>query len=286
MMITPFTNDGKEVEVSVLRDFVDWQIEKGIAGLIPLGSTGEFLSLSDRERRTVAKVVIDQARERVPVLIGVGAENTLDVVRYSQEAEELGADGVLIIPPFYSTPTDAELYEHFNVIGESIDIPIMVYNNPATANVDLLPPLVAQLSKIKNVAFIKESTMDATRVREIIRLSNGRIGVFGGIMGFEAFMNGAIGWTAVGANLMPAEFASMYQYCVVERNVDRARDLYEKLWPVIELVGGHRYVCATKKALELMGIPVGPPRPPRLPTAGHLLAWTERIVSELGLRYR
>lgn len=286
MMITPFTRDGKELEVSVLRDFVDWQIEKGIAGLIPLGSTGEFLSLSDQERRTVAQVVIEQVRQRVPVLIGVGAENTLDVVRYSREAEELGADGVLIIPPFYSTPTEAELYEHFNVIGESISIPIMIYNNPATANVDLLPSFVAKLSTIKNVSFIKESTMDATRVREIIRLSDGRMGVFGGIMGFEAFMNGAVGWTAVGANLMPTEFAAMYEYCVVERDVEPARGLYEKLWPVIELVGGHRYVCTTKKALELMGIPVGPPRPPRLSVTGNDLAWVQRTVSNLGLKYR
>ena len=104
--ITPFTADGRKVEVSVLRDFVDWQIEQGAHGLIPVASTGEFLSLADDERRQVAGTVIDQANGRVPVLVGAGAENTWDVVRYSREAEDLGADGLLIIPPFYSTPTE------------------------------------------------------------------------------------------------------------------------------------------------------------------------------------
>lgn len=286
MAVTPFTKDGSRIEERVLRDYVDWQIDQGTAGLIPLGSTGEFLSLTDDERRRVASIVIEQTNGRVPVIVGTGAENTLDVLRYSLEAEDLGANGVLIIPPFYSTPTDEELYEHYSTIGEAISIPIMLYNNPATANVDMLPPLVAQLSKIENVSYIKESTLDAKRVRDILRLSNNRMAVFGGIMGFESYMNGAVGWTSVGSNLMPKEFSEMYEHCVTKINLDACSRLYEKISPVIELVGQHRYVCTTKKALELMGLPVGPPRPPRLPVSGETLAWTERTVRDLNLAYR
>ncbi|TDI72943.1 MAG: dihydrodipicolinate synthase family protein [Bacteroidetes bacterium] len=284
--ITPFTADGRKVEESVLRDYVDWQIEQGAHGLIPVASTGEFLSLSDDERRKVAATVIEQANKRVPVLIGTGAENTWDVVRYSREAEDLGADGVLIIPPFYSTPTDEELYQHYKMIGEAISIPVMLYNNPVTSNIDMLPPTVARLSEIDNISYIKESTMDATRVRDIIRLSDDRMAVFGGIMGYESFLNGAIGWTAVGCNLMPKAFSEMYRHCVEKVDLDAARDLYQKISPVIELVGQHRYVGATKKALELMGLPVGPPRPPRLPPSGEDLAWVERIVHDLKLTFR
>lgn len=284
--ITPFTADGRKVEESVLRDYVDWQIEQGAHGLIPVASTGEFLSLSDDERRKVAATVIEQANKRVPVLIGTGAESTWDVVRYSREAEELGADGVLIIPPFYSTPTDEELYQHYKMIGEAISIPVMLYNNPVTSNIDMLPPTVARLSEIDNISYIKESTMDATRVRDIIRLSDDRMAVFGGIMGYESFLNGAIGWTAVGCNLMPKAFSEMYRHCVEKVDLDAARDLYQKISPVIELVGQHRYVGATKKALELMGLPVGPPRPPRLPPSGEDLAWVERIVHDLKLTFR
>ena len=284
--ITPFTADGRKVEESVLRDFVDWQIEKGAHGLIPVASTGEFLSLSDDERRMVAATVIQQANHRVPIVVGAGAECTWDALRYSREAEELGADGVIIIPPFYSTPTDEELYRHYEIIGEAISIPVMLYNNPATSNVDLLPPLIARLSEIDNVSHLKESTMDVTRIRDIIRLSDGQISVFGGIMGYESFLSGAIGWTAVGCNLMPGAFSDMYRHCVEHVDLDAARDLYQRILPVIELVGQHRYVSATKQALELMGLPVGPPRPPRLPSSGDELAWVERTVHDLGLTFK
>ncbi len=128
--------------------------------------------------------------------------------------------------------------------------------------------------------------MDATRVRDIIRLSDDRMAVFGGIMGFESFLNGAVGWTAVGCNLMPRAFSEMYRHCVEKVDLDAARDLYQKILPVIELVGQHRYVSATKKALELMGLPVGPPRPPRLPPSGEDLAWVERTVRDLKLTIR
>lgn len=128
--------------------------------------------------------------------------------------------------------------------------------------------------------------MDATRVRDIIRLSDDRIAVFGGIMGYESFLNGAVGWTAVGCNLMPKAFSEMYRHCVEKVDLDAARDLYQKISPVIELVGQHRYVGATKKALELMGLPVGPPRPPRLPPSGEDLAWVERTVHDLKLTFR
>lgn len=283
--ITPLTDDGRQINEEALRRFVEWQIQHGVHGLIPVASTGEFLSLTDAERRRVAEIVIDQAAQRIPVLVGAGAENTWDVVRYSQEAEDLGADGVLVIPPFYSTPSDEELYQHYKTIGEAISIPVMLYNNPATSNVDMLPPLVARLSEIDNVSYIKESTMDATRVRDIIRLSEGRMAVFGGIMGYESFMNGAVGWTAVGCNLMPREFSDLYRLCVEMADVPAAAELYEHLKPMIDLVGQDRYVSATKSALALMGLDVGPPRPPRLPARGDTLAWVQQVVDHYDLKF-
>ena len=105
-----------------MRDFVDWQIGQGIHGLIPLGSTGEFLSLDDDEKALVAETVIAQAAGRVPVLIGTGAEDTREVVRLSRRAEKLGADGVMIIPPFYSTPTDDELVHHYKTVADAISL--------------------------------------------------------------------------------------------------------------------------------------------------------------------
>nr|WP_306268443.1 dihydrodipicolinate synthase family protein [Pararhizobium sp. IMCC3301] len=265
VMVTAFDGNGA-VDLKAMAAFTEWQVAEGIHGLIPLGSTGEFLSMTDAERHDVAKCVIDTVNDRVPVFIGTGAEYTDDVIRYSQQAEALGADGVMIIPPFYSTPTEDELFEHFRRIAEAITIPVMLYNNPATANIDLTPAIVARLSTIPRVDYIKESTMDVTRVRDILDLCGDRMTVFGGIMGYESFMNGAEGWIAVGSNLMPREFSRLFELSVDEQDIDAARALYRQILPVIRLVGGHRYVAATKSGLGMLGHAVGKPRAPRLPT--------------------
>jgi 4-hydroxy-tetrahydrodipicolinate synthase len=251
VMVTAFNESG-QVDLDRMAAYTDWQVTQGIHGLIPLGSTGEFLSMTDGERESVARCVIDTVAGRVPVLVGTGAEYTDDAIRYSKQAEALGASGVMIIPPFYSTPTEDELFEHYRRIASAISIPIMIYNNPATANVDLTPPIVARLSTIEGVSYIKESTMDVTRVRDILDMSEGRMTVFGGIMGFESFMNGAEGWVAVGSNIMPKLLAELFERSAAG-DLDGARAIYKQALPVIRLVGGHRYVSATKSALALLG---------------------------------
>ncbi|WP_145143507.1 dihydrodipicolinate synthase family protein [Roseomonas gilardii] len=282
VMITPFTPEGA-LDLPALRRFVDWQIEQGIHGLIPLGSTGEFLSLSDEEQEAVAETVIRQAAGRVPVLIGTGAEDTREAVRLSRRAERLGADGVMIIPPFYSTPTEDELFHHYSTIAGAIGLPIMLYNNPATANVDLTPPVVARLSRIDNCRYIKESTLEVTRVRDILRLCGDRMTVFGGILGFESFVEGAEGWVAVASNLAPGPLARLFTLVADEERIREARELYLRYLPLISFVGGHYYVAGTKALLGHMGLPVGAPRPPRLPLPAPRDAEAREIVASLRL---
>ena len=264
VLVTPFTADGAAVDVPALKRLVNWQIERGIHGLIALGSTGEFLSLDAGERRQVIETCIAAAAGRVPVLIGTGAEWTRDAVALAREAERMGACGVMIIPPYYSSPTEDELFEHYRRIGESISLPIMLYNNPATANVDLTPKVVARLSRIDNVRYIKESTLEVTRVRDIIELCGERMTVFAGILGYESFWLGAQGWVAVCSNLIPHDSARQFDLAVIRSDRDAALALYKKMLPIVRWVGGHRYVAASKAALSLMGLPVGEPRAPRL----------------------
>jgi 4-hydroxy-tetrahydrodipicolinate synthase len=284
VMVTPFDEAG-EVDAAALAAFTGWQIEQGIHGLIPLGSTGEFLSLSQDERRLVAQTVITAAAGRVPVLIGTGAEDTREVVRASREAEALGADGVMIIPPFYSTPTEDELYHHYKTVADAIGIPIMIYNNPATANVDLRPPLVARLSEIDACAYIKESTLEITRVRDIIRLCGERMTVFGGVLGFESFIEGAQGWVAVASNVAPGPMARLFTLVADEGDWQAGRALYLEWLPVIEAVFGQYYVGGTKALLNLMGFPAGAPRPPRLPLGPDDMARMKGLVDRFGLRF-
>ena len=283
VLITPFTADGKSVDVPALKTLVNWQIEQGIHGLIPLGSTGEFLSMTREERQLVTDTCIKTAAGRVPVLIGTGAEWTDECVALSKEAQELGADGVMIIPPYYSCPTEDELFEHYRRVGEAISVPIMVYNNPATANVDLTPSIVARLSRIDNCRYIKESTLEVTRVRDIIELCGDRMTVFAGILGYESFWLGAQGWVAVCSNLIPGMSARLFELVADEKDVDRALALYKKMLPIVKWVGGHRYVAASKDALAMMGLPVGAPRPPRLPLPAADAAALRVELDRLGL---
>jgi len=198
------------------------------------------------------------------LFVGTAAENTNDAIKLSVEAQKLGADGVMIISPFYSTPTTEELFNHFNLISKEIDIPMMVYNNPATSNIDILPETFAELSKIRNVQYCKESTMDVTRVKDIVRLSKNKIKVFGGIMGYESYLNGADGWVSVPSNLVPYECSEIYKNIKIKKNFTKAKKMYDQITPIIKLVGGHYYVAATKYMLNLMGFDVGKPLLPRL----------------------
>lgn len=283
VLITPFSADGTRVDLAAMADLVDWQIAQGIDGLIPLGSTGEFMSLSVEERSAVAETTIRAAAGRVPVLIGTGHEDTREVVRASREAERLGADGVMIIPPFYSTPTEDELFHHYRTVAEAISLPIMIYNNPATANVDMRPETVARLSRIDNVAYIKESTLEVTRVRDIIDLCGDRMTVFAGILGYESFWLGAQGWVAVCSNLLPRESAELFALVADRRDQPAALALYKRILPIVRWVGGHRYVSATKAGFGMMGRPVGEPRPPRLSLPPADRVALRRDLAALGL---
>ena len=282
--ITPFDADGA-LDLPALARFVEWQISQGIHGLIPLGSTGEFLSLSPEETTGVIETVVRTAAGRVPVLIGTGAEDTREVVRRSREAERLGADGVMIIPPFYSTPSEDELYHHYRTAADAIGIPVMIYNNPAVTNVDLTPPIVARLATIEGCRYIKESTLDITRVRDIIRLCGDRLTVFGGVLGFESFVSGAQGWVAVASNVAPAPMARLFELVVNEGRIPEARALYLHWLPVIEAVFGPLFVGGTKSLLTHMGFGAGAPRPPRLPLPAAQDAAMAELVRRFGLEF-
>ena len=283
VMVTPFSEDGSKVDHSTLRRFVDWQISNGVPGLIPLGSTGEFLSIADEERREILTTIIQQVDGRVPVLVGTADEWTDKAVRYSREAEELGASGVMVVPPYYASPTEDELYAHYQRISDAISIPIMVYNNPNTANVDLTPDLLARLSQIENVDYVKESSGDISRIREIDRLSEGRMTVFAGYHAFDSFLLGAKGYVSVCGNIVPKLSSDLYKLVIEESDVASGRELYHRLLPLLDAISGDLYVSATKAALELVGMPVGIPRMPRLRVPESHQIKIEEVLRELGV---
>ena len=262
VLATPFTADGSGIDTDALRRLVDWQIQSGSHGLIPLGSTGEFLSVSDAERTQIVETIVEAADGRVPVLIGTADEWTDKAVRFSLEAEAIGADGLMIISPYYSSPTEDELFEHFRRISDAVSIPIMVYNNPNTANVDLRPEFVARLGTLENVRYIKESSGDISRVREIHRISD-EVSVFAGYHPFESLAAGAKGYVSVIGNFLPAESAAVCDLMDEGRHGE-ALLLYNRMIPLLNAIAGDKYVSATKCAMAAVGMSIGDPRPPRL----------------------
>jgi 4-hydroxy-tetrahydrodipicolinate synthase len=282
VMLTPFTEDGEKIDVAAARRFIDWQIKEGVPGLIPLGSTGEFLSVADDERTQLVETIVDQAKGRVPVIVGTAAEWANDAVRYSREAERLGADGVMVIPPFYATPTKDELFEHYRQIAEAISIPIMVYNNPFTSNVDLKPAFVARLGQLDNVRYIKESSGDISRVREIERLSDGKVTVFAGYHAYDSIVLGAKGWVSVCGNIVPRLSSDLYRITGIEGDLIKGRELYHRLLPLLDAISGDLYVSATKAAMKLVGMSMGEPRLPRLPLPKDRIVGLKRVLSDIG----
>lgn len=278
--VTPFDAEGR-VDLDGLRRYVDWQIAEGVHGLIPLGSTGEFLSLTRDERAAVAETVITQTAGRVPVLIGTAAEWTDEAVALSREAESLGADGVMLVPPYYSSPTEAELVAHFTKVAEALSIPVMLYNNPFTANVDLSAALVGRLSQVDNISYIKDTSKNVHRVTELLEACQGRMTVFAGYYPWESYLAGAEGYSSVMSNIAPRLSADMFTRTVDGSGEGRA--IYLRCLPLINALAGDLYVSATKAAMGMVGQPMGDPRPPRLPLPAAKRAELHAILTDLGL---
>ena len=283
VMVTPFTDDGRAVDEKAIRRLVEWQIEQGVPGLIPLGSTGEFLSVTEDERTQIVETVVAAAAGRVPVIIGTADEWAENARRYAREAERLGADGVMVVPPYYSIPTEDELFEHYRLIAEAISIPIMLYNNPNTSNVDLTPPFVARLAELDNIRYIKESSGDISRVREIGHLTGGSVTVFAGYHAYDSVLLGATGWVSVCGNIVPRLSTDVYALTAVKGDAAGGRDAYHRLLPLLDAISGDLYVSATKAAMGLIGMPVGIPRLPRLPLGDAAMANLGQVLSDLGV---
>ena len=182
VIVTPFTEDGSAVDERMLRWLVDYQVEEGIHGLIPLASNGELLSLTDEERHEVARVTVEQAAGRVPVVVSTTHESTDFAIRYTRDAEALGADAAMVMTPYYAWIDEEEIYTHFRRIAEAVSIPIMLYNHPASTVLDMKPALVARLAEVDNISYIKESTTDTRRVYQINELCGDRMTVFAGYL--------------------------------------------------------------------------------------------------------
>lgn len=264
--VTPFTEDGSAVDVGALKDFLDWQLDVGVPGIIALGSTGEFLAVNDEERRLIVDVYVNHIDGRIPVVIGTMNAHTPNAVRYSREAEEQGADGLMIIPPYYYTPTEDEIFNYYAAVDEAVSIPVMLYNNPVTSNVDMSAALVARLCRsLESVQYIKESSLDLARVRDVIEASDGEMKVFAGERIVDSHLLGAVGYVNPYGNYIPVPSYRIFdlldqgrieEALVVQRLIDRIDHIIAEGHPTY----GHQ--CYSKALAAMAGHPMGDVRAP------------------------
>lgn len=264
--ITPFTEDRSAVDVTALERFLDWQLECGVPGVIVLGTTGEFLTVSDTERELIVGTAVEHIGGRIPVLVGTMNAHTPTAVRYSRQAEELGADGLMIAPPYYYTPTEDEIFRYYAAISEAVTVPIMLYNNPVTTNVDMSAQLVARLTKaFENVRYIKEASLDVARVYDVVEETEGVMNVFAGERIVESFLLGAVGYVNPYGNYIPRSSSRIWDLLVDGRIEDAKR--IERLINRIDhiIAAGHPtygHQCYSKALAAAAGHPVGDVREP------------------------
>lgn len=284
VLVTPFTDDDK-IDEEKLRRHVRYLVDEGrVHGIIPTGSTGEFAALSDDERMQIADTVISEVNKAIPVVVGTAAVATKDTIRFSQYAQKAGADGVMVVPPYYCHPDEREIYEHYKALAESIDVPIVLYNNPSTSGVDMMPELVARLAEFDKISCIKESSGDMTRVAAIQRLCGDKMTVFCGCdtLAMEMFAIGAEGWVAPAANVIPKQCVQLYELVAVQKDLVKARQLYFKLLPLFMMFESTgQYVQLTKAAMEILGRPYGVPRKPLLAPSKETLDKFKKILNDI-----
>jgi 4-hydroxy-tetrahydrodipicolinate synthase len=264
--VTPFTEDGGAIDVPGLKRFLDWQIAVGVPGIIMLGTTGEFLTVSDEERRLLVATTVKHVHGRMKVLVGTMNMHTPRAVRYSREAEELGADGLMIVPPYYVTPTEDEIFAYYRAISEAVSIPIMLYNNPFTTHVDMSAKLVGRMTRaFENVRYIKEASMDVARVFDIIEETNGVMNVFAGERIYESYRLGAVGYVNPYGNYIPLASSRIWDL-LVENRLDEAKRIQGIINKIDHTIAeGHPlygYQCYSKAIAGAVGYPVGDVRPP------------------------
>jgi 4-hydroxy-tetrahydrodipicolinate synthase len=259
---TPFT-DGGDVDPIALRRHVDWLIDAGVDGLVPTGSCGEYGVLTPEERRLVVETVAETSRRRgVPVMVGVAAPATRDAVGWARHAKEVGAAGVMALPPVLYRARWEEVRAHYEALNR-VGIPIVVYNNPSDTGFDITPEHLHELNRLENIAAVKEFSQDIRRVTAIQEATTLQVIAGTDDLLLESLIAGATGWIAGMANILPRASVRLYR-TYQAGDLQEAWRLYRRLLPLLRWDSTPRLVQAIKTGLRLRQRPVGETRPPRL----------------------
>ncbi|WP_455378404.1 4-hydroxy-tetrahydrodipicolinate synthase [Petrachloros mirabilis] len=251
-IVTPFRN-GK-LDERAFGDLIEWQIANGTNGIVPCGTTGESATLTHDEHHRVVRLSVEVVNRRVPVIAGTGSNSTEEAISLTRHAKEDGADGALLITPYYNKPTQEGLYRHYKAVAESTDIPQVLYNIPGRTGVNMLPSTVARLSALKNIVGIKEGSGSVQQASEIVQVCGDRMTVLSGddALTLPMMAVGGKGVITVTANVAPKEMAQLVAAFLAGR-IEEARRMHFRLSPLFAALFYETNPIPVKEALGLMG---------------------------------
>jgi 4-hydroxy-tetrahydrodipicolinate synthase len=251
-LVTPFKN-GK-VDWQSLESLVEFHIQNGTNGIVPCGTTGESATLDHTEHHDVIKAVVKAVKKRIPVIAGTGSNSTQEAIDLTIGAERAGADGALLISPYYNRPMQEGIYQHYKAVAASVGIPLIVYNIPARTGSKIEPETLARLSEIKNIAGVKEATGSVDQAIDVIRLCGDRLAVFSGedSLTYSLMALGGKGVISTVANIAPKAMADLAQACL-KGDWQKGCALQFRLIPLIRAVFIETNPIPSKAALALMG---------------------------------
>jgi 4-hydroxy-tetrahydrodipicolinate synthase len=274
-LVTPFRNG--EVDVEALEGMVEFQIQHGVSGLVPCGTTGETPAMSEAEDRVVVETVVRVANGRVPIIAGTGSNSTDMAIKYTRMAQEVGADGSLQVAPYYNKPTQEGLFRHFAAIAESTDLSLVLYNIPGRTGVTISAETMARLAEIPNIVGVKDSTLSMTMVADVISLCGEDFAVLSGDdpMTLPLVALGGRGVISVASNVAPGAVSDMVR-ALLEGDWERGRELHYELLPLFRALFVETNPIPVKTAASLLGLCSDEMRLPLVPMEGENL----RVLQE------
>lgn len=261
---TPFDENG--VNIEEFKKLVESQIENNVDAIIVCGTTGEASTMTKEEKITVIKCAIETSNKRIPIIVGTGSNNTMQAIENSKLAESLGADGLLVVTPYYNKCTQSGLIAHFKAIAESVSTPIILYSVSSRTGVNILPETCLELSKVPNIVAIKEASGNISQIAEIARLCGDNLNIYSGNDDqiVPVLSVGGIGVISVLSNVRPQLTHDIVQN-FLDGNVEKARQLQLNSLPLIKLLFSEVNPIPVKAALNILGYNFGEPRLPLTP---------------------
>ena len=281
-LVTPFS-DG-QIDTQALRDHVDFQIEKGIDGLVPCGTTGEASTLSHDEHIEVVRITVEHAAGRVPVIAGSGSNSTAEALELTKRVKETGANACLMITPYYNKPTQEGLFQHFSTIAEKVDIPIILYNVPGRTGINMLPDTVARLAAVPNIVGFKDAAADLKQTSYTRQLVPDDFVILSGedTLVYPLMAIGASGVISVTSNILPGEMAELCRR-FLEGNMAGAAELHHRLLPMCDALFVETNPIPVKAALAMMGRIKNELRLPLVPMSDKGAETVRTAITDFGL---